>query len=156
MQQLTDINRRAVLASVLGATATLAFATPASAQQPLTEAEKTNVKIVNDFVAAFSSRDMNKVLPYLADDAVYRMTETTPPATGHEAIRARLGPFVESSEKVDWQVLDTYARGPMVITHRIDRFVNPTRPLTWEGVGVFFITNGKIKEWHDYTIRTQR
>ena len=41
----------------------------------------------------------------------------------------------------------------MVINHRIDRFESKTRPLTWEGVGVFFIKDGKIQEWSDYTIR---
>jgi limonene-1,2-epoxide hydrolase len=44
----------------------------------------------------------------------------------------------------------------MVINHRIDRFVSTTRPLTWEGVGVFFVKDGKIREWSDYTIRVER
>ena len=44
----------------------------------------------------------------------------------------------------------------MVINHRIDRFISTTRPLTWEGVGVFFVKDGKIKEWFDYTIRVER
>jgi limonene-1,2-epoxide hydrolase len=42
------------------------------------------------------------------------------------------------------------------MNRRIDRFSSTTRPLTWEGVGVFFVTNGKVKEWSDYTIRTVR
>jgi limonene-1,2-epoxide hydrolase len=28
--------------------------------------------------------------------------------------------------------------------------------VTWEGVGVFYVENGKIKEWSDYTIRVER
>ena len=44
----------------------------------------------------------------------------------------------------------------MVVNHRVDRFVSTTRPLTWEGVGVFFVKDRKIKEWFDYTIRVQR
>lgn len=152
---MTGINRRTLLTRALCASAGLAVAGSASAQQR-TDTEQANVTLVNDFVAAFATRDITKVLPYLAEDAVYRMTETTPPANGHAEIRARLGSFLESSERVDWRVLDTFARGPMVINHRVDRFVNPARPLTWEGVGVFFVKDGKIKEWHDYTIRTQR
>jgi limonene-1,2-epoxide hydrolase len=31
-----------------------------------------------------------------------------------------------------------------------------SRPLTWEGVGVFYVKDGKIKEWSDYTIKVQR
>ena len=121
-----------------------------------TDAEKANVKLVNDFIAAFSSRDMSKVLPFLADDCVYRINETSPPVTGHEGVRMRLASFVEMSDKVQWDILDTYARGPMVINHRIDRFISTTRPLTWEGVGVFFVKDGKIQEWFDYTIRVTR
>ena len=41
-------------------------------------------------------------------------------------------------------MLDTAAFGPIVINHRIDRFVT-ARPLTWEGVGVFFVKDGKIQ-----------
>ena len=52
-------------------------------------------------------------------------------------------------------MLDTAAAGPIVINHRVDRFMT-SRPLTWEGVGVFFVKDGKIKEWSDYTIKVQR
>ena len=148
------IDRRAVLMGGLAAASLLGTAAPAGAQA--TDAEKANVALVNDFVAAFAARDMDKVLPFLAADCVYRINETAPPVTGHDAIRARLGPFVEMSDTVDWQVLDTYAKGPMVINHRIDRFVSTTRPLTWEGVGVFFVKDGTIQEWFDYTIRSSR
>lgn len=148
-----DLGRRGMLTAILGATV---LGLPGAAEAQMTEAETANVAVVNGFVAAFSARDMNKVLPFLAADAVYRMTETTPPATGHDAIRARLGSFVEGSDKVEWQILDTFAKGPMVVNHRIDRFISTTRPLTWEGVGVFFVKDGTIKEWFDYTIRTVR
>jgi limonene-1,2-epoxide hydrolase len=30
------------------------------------------------------------------------------------------------------------------------------QPMTWEGVGVFFVKDGKIKEWQDYTIKLDR
>ena len=149
------VTRRTVLTA--GATAVAAFGFPRSGgAAQLTDAEQANVKLVNDFVAAFSARDMNKVLPFLAADSVYRMTETTPPATGHDAIRARLSRFVEGSDRVEWEILETFAKGPMVVNHRIDRFISTTRPFTWEGVGVFFVKDGQIQEWFDYTIRTIR
>ena len=119
------------------------------------EVEKANVKTVNDFCAAWATRDVNRALPFLADDCVYRMTETTPPASGHDGVIQRLKPTVDNSTVVEFRVLDTMAAGPIVINHRIDRFLT-ARPLTWEGVGVFFIKDGKIKEWSDYTIRVER
>ena len=149
-----DVGRRTILTTLAGTAAGLALARGANAQT--SAADAANIAVVNNFIAAISRRDMNGALQYLAADCVYRMTETTPPVTGHDAIRMRLGPYLERSDRVEWEVLDTYARGPMVINHRIDRFISTTRPLTWEGVGDFFVKDGVIKEWFDYTIRVAR
>ena len=121
----------------------------------LNEGEKANIKTVSDFCAAWSTRNMARVLPFLADDCVYRMSETTPPVNGHAGVTDRLKSWLDDSSLVEFRVLDTAAFGPIVINHRIDRFM-ATRPLTWEGVGVFFVKDGKIKEWSDYTIKVQR
>jgi limonene-1,2-epoxide hydrolase len=117
--------------------------------------EKANVKTVNDFCAAWSTRDIARVLPFLADDCVYRMTETTPAANGHAGVTEKLKSWLDDSSLVEFRVLDTAAAGPIVINHRVDRFM-ASRPLTWEGVGVFYVKDGKIKEWSDYTIKVQR
>ena len=157
-QQSDDrVERRTVLgaAAGLGALMTLGAASGAQAAE-LTDAEKANVKLVGDFCAAWATRDFAKILPFLADDSSYRMSETTPAVTGHAGVRERLGSWIESSQQIEFKILDTYAKGPMVVNHRVDRFVSTTRPLTWEGVGVFFVKDGKIKEWFDYTIRVQR
>lgn len=121
----------------------------------LGSAEEANLKLVNDFCALWSTRDLSRVLPFLSDDCVYRMTERTPPANGHDGVTQRLKQAVDDSSLVEFKILEAKAMGPIVITHRIDRFVTK-QPLTWEGVGMFFVKDGKIKEWTDYTIRTQR
>jgi limonene-1,2-epoxide hydrolase len=153
MDKTSAPRRRAFMQSCLGLAALLGGAGVAEADW--NDQEKANVKTVSDFCAAWSSRDVARVLPFLADDCVYRMTETTPAVQGHAGITDRLKPAVESSSLVEFRVLDTAAAGPIVINHRIDRFVSP-RPLTWEGVGVFFVKDGRIKEWSDYTIKVQR
>ena len=117
--------------------------------------EKANVKTVNDFCAAWSTRDIARVLPFLADDCVYRMSETTPAANGHAGVTEKLKSWLDDSSLVEFRVLDTAAAGPIVINHRVDRFM-ASRPLTWEGVGVFYVKDGKIKEWSDYTVKVQR
>jgi limonene-1,2-epoxide hydrolase len=122
-----------------------------------TEAERSNVQLVTDFCASWSTRDLAKILPRLADDCVYRMSETTPAVTGHAGVSDRLGSWMPSSDLgIEFKILETFAVAPMVMNHRIDSFKSTTRPLTWEGVGVFFVKDGKIKEWSDYTIRTPR
>ena len=71
------------------------------------------------------------------------MSETTAPANGHEGVSAKLKSWLEDSARVQFRVLDTFAAGPIVINHRIDQFVTK-QPLTWEGVGVFFVKDGKM------------
>jgi limonene-1,2-epoxide hydrolase len=132
-----------------------AVRTSASAAEP-SAAEQANLQIVRDFCAAWSTRDLQKALPFMADDCVYRMTETAPAALGHQGVTERLGPSMQTSDRIEFRILDAFVSGPIVMTHRIDRFVSTTRPLTWEGVGVFFVKDSKIKEWSDYTIRSQR
>jgi limonene-1,2-epoxide hydrolase len=149
------MERRTFLSTGLLAAAAAATPLDAAAAE-WTAAEKANVKIVTDFCAAWSSRDLKQILPLLADDCVYRMTETTPPAIGHAGVTERLGTWLQTSDRIEFRILETFAQGPIVMNRRIDRFISTTRPLTWEGVGVFFVTNGKVKEWSDYTIRTVR
>ena len=75
------------------------------------------------------------------------------PAKGREALTARIKTIINNVN--EFEILDTWARGPMVIDERIDRFSNFVLK-SWRGVGVFFIKDGKIVEWYDYTITSER
>ena len=122
-----------------------------------TAEQKANVQLVNDFCRSWSTRDLKQILPRLSNDCIYRMSETIPAVTGHAGVTEKLGEWMTSSDLgIEFKVLDTWAAGPMVMNHRIDSFKSTKRPLTWEGIGVFFVKDGKIKEWSDYTIRVQR
>ena len=112
---------------------------------------------MGDFCASWSTRDLSKILPRLADDCIYRMSETTPAVNGHAGVTERLGSWMPSSDRgIEFKILETFAAGSIVMNRRIDSFRSTTRPLTREGVGVFFIKDGKIREWSDYTIRVTR
>lgn len=124
---------------------------------PSSADEKRNLDIVAGFCKAWATRDAKQILAFFADDGVYRMSETTPPVTGPAGVMQRLGSWIESSDKgIEFEILQSWAKGSIVVNHRIDRFMSSTRPLTWEGVGVFYVTNGKIKEWSDYTMKVDR
>ena len=152
---MSTTRRTFLSAAGLGALAPLALASKAGAAE-WSATEKANVALVTDFCASWSTRDLKQVIPRFADSGVYRMSETTPPVTGPAGLTERLGSWMQSSDRITFKILDTFASGPIVINHRIDTFESKTRPLTWEGVGVFFISNGRIKEWSDYTIRSVR
>lgn len=118
-----------------------------------TPAERANVQVVNDFCAAWPSHDLAKVLSFFADDAAYRMSERQEPAKGHQAVSDKINGFLHNV--VRFEVLDTFARGPMVFNERIDHFQDLGLK-SWHGVGVFFLRDGKIAEWYDYTIAAER
>ena len=129
-----------------------AFAANAKAAD-WTPAEKANVEAVTAFCAAWPSHDVTKIMSFFADPCAYRVTETQEPAKGREAVTARIASFVDRVQ--EFKVLDTLAKGPMVFNERIDSFASGALK-SWRGVGVFFLKDGKIVEWYDYTILADR
>lgn len=119
----------------------------------LTPAEKANVQVVNDFCAAWPSHDVDRIMSFFAEDCAYRMSETQQPNKGRQAVLDRIKSFADNVQ--GFEVIETLAKGPMVFNERRDHFTG--LPLkTWHGVGVFFLKDGKIAEWYDYTISIDR
>ncbi len=147
-----EINRRGFLAAGAGAIALAGIASSASAAQPTSD-EQANIQLVNEFCAAWPDQNLNNIMAYFADDGAYRMTETTELADGRDAVSARIQTIINYVDR--FEVLDTFARGPMVINERIDYFSGYAIK-TWHGVGVFFIRDGKIVDWYDYTIAMEQ
>ena len=146
------IQRRGFLAAGAGLLGAWSVTTRTEAAE-MTAAERANVQLVNDFCAAWPGHSLDKVMAFFADNGAYRMTETMEPAKGRDAVTARVKSIIERVQR--FEVLDTFARGPMVINERIDHFSDFTLK-SWHGVGVFFIKDGKIVEWYDYTIASER
>jgi len=144
-----EMDRRDFIAAGAGAMALAAITRSASAAE-LTTDEQTNVELVNEFCATWPSHNLGAIMDFFADDSAYRMTETTELADGRDAVSARIQTIINNVDR--FEVLDTFARGPMVINERIDYFSDFTIK-TWHGVGVFFIRDGKIVDWYDYTIK---
>src|SRR5437764_153275 len=97
-----------------------ALAIPGMAAEP-SAAEKENLALVADFCAAFATRDITKIASYLDPNCIYRITETATPAVGAAAVE-RIKSYVERSSKIEFKILDSWARGSMVINERIDSF----------------------------------
>jgi len=129
--------------------AALAIPVTSAAPAPI---EAANLALVTDFCAAFAARDMTKIASYLAPNCSYRITETAAPAVGAAAVE-RIKSYVERSFKIEFKILDSWARGPIVINERIDSFTRPDASPAYHLVGVFLIIDGKIEEWTDYGIR---
>lgn len=119
----------------------------------MTAAEKSNVDVVNRFCATVPGHDLGKVMAFFEDNGAYRMSERQEPSKGRQAVTEKIGSYL--TQVVRFEVLDTWARGPMVINERIDHFTGGNLK-SWHGVGVFFLRDGKIVEWYDYSIAVER
>ena len=146
------LNRRTFMAAAFGLGAASVGVPNAEAAEP-SAVEKANMQLVKDFCGAWPGHDLDRILSFFADNGSYRMTEAMEPTKGRDALIARLKMIINNVTQ--FEILDTWARGPMVMNERIDRFVNfPLK--SWHGVGVFLVKNGKIVEWYDYTIESER
>lgn len=152
----SHVTRRALLGTAGAGVIAALVGIDAAAAADLSEVEKANVKVVNDFCAAWKSGDPVKLGSFFADDCVVRMAAhdpTRPRLAGQSAIVDTLKNLFTRS-KVELIVEATFAKGPLVVNSRIDRIV----PQSGSGVrdvyyaGVFFVQNGKIKEWSDYDV----
>jgi len=129
-----------------------------SIEENLSDAEKANIRLVDQFCKGWEAMDLSEVFATMKDDAIYRQSQDTPPVTGHQAISDMMKTWVDDSYKIDYIIEETFARGPVVINRRIDIYHrnNAEDHLEWEGVGLFLIEDGLIREWQDFTMRVQR
>jgi limonene-1,2-epoxide hydrolase len=147
-------NRRHLLAgaSVLGACSLL----PRDDQRASgrNELELANEKLVGNFCADWSKRDVEALVPYLASEFVYQMFEGRPDLVGPEAFRKEIGPFLRNLATVRWDILRSEAIGPLVINERVDHFIAPPggRTMHFPIAGLFVVRNQKIVLWRDYSM----
>src|SRR6266550_598467 len=149
-QGTNDETRRTFLGLAgAGLAATFATVVPAAAAEP-TATERTNITVVTDFCLAFAAHDADRIMSFFADPCSYRVLETRDPIKGFAAVRDQIRDLEKNVER--FEILDTFARGPMVFNERIDHFKpGGSIPLrSWHGVGVFFLKDGKIVEWQDF------
>lgn len=145
--------RRFLQAGLTGIAGALALPGSASAADWNAE-EAANVKVVNAMCAAWKAPlDFEAIGRFLAADCVFRASETAPPLKGRQAIIDGLRTMLGSPSKAGFEVVQTFARGPLVVNERFDRFTMPSRQVDWNGVGVFLVRNGLIAEWSDYTVK---
>jgi len=153
--------RRQVLKRTGGAMMAALLASSVSAQDNkidmlLSDEEKANIRLVDKFCAAWEAMDLQQVTATMTEQCIYRQSQDTPPVTGHQAVIDLMQPWIESSHAITYEVLETFARGPVVINRRIDIYHSETNNLEWEGVGLFLIEDGLIREWQDFTMRIER
>ncbi len=113
------------------------------------DAETDNEDIVRQFCTAFARRDMDEILGFFTEDAIYHNIPM-PPATGTDAIRATLELFVPGSPEIEFEILNMASSGSIVFAERIDRMSFGGQAVALPVTGVFEVDAGKIRAWRDY------
>jgi len=108
-----------------------------------------NETLIRDFCAAWARRDMDELLGFFTDDAVYHNMPMAP-VQGHDGIRAVLEFFVPGSQSIEFEILALASTGDLVFTERVDRFVMGEQRVELPVAGVFQVRDGKIAAWRDY------
>jgi limonene-1,2-epoxide hydrolase len=105
---------------------------------------------VRAFLAAVDANDLDRILGFFAEDAVYHNIPVQP-VTGTAAIRAVLHSFLSLASQVQWvthHLAVTQER--VVLTERTDRFLVRGRWIELPVMGAFEVADGRITAWRDY------
>lgn len=149
----SGLTRRSALTTAALGLAAIPGISGRAAAAELTAAEQANVQVVNDFCAAWPSHNLERIMSFFAENCAYRVSETQEPNKGKPAVTDRIKSFLDRVQS--FEVIETFARGPMVFNERRDHFTGGPLKM-WHGVGVFFVKDRKIVEWYDYTISIER
>ena len=110
---------------------------------------RTPTEIVSDFCAAWARLDLDELLGYFTPDAVYHNIPVDP-VVGVDAIRAMMQMFTTGVDRIEFRVNNIASAGNVVMTERVDVFVQPDKKIELPVMGTFEVVDGKIAAWRDY------
>lgn len=108
-----------------------------------------NEKVIRAFVDAWSRLNVDEIVSYFAADGVY-YNMPLKPVSGHAALRAFIGNFLQGWTETNWDILTLVCSGDTVVAERLDRTKVGERTVDLPCCGVFEMEAGKIKVWRDY------
>jgi limonene-1,2-epoxide hydrolase len=130
-------------------------AAPAFAQEPhQTQVEEesemgSGIAIIEAFVDAFNRRDVDRIMTFFTEDAVYHNMPMEP-VEGTAAVRKAIEAYVPTSSSIDWEIVHAAQVGDTVLTERVDRVVIGGKNVVLPVMGAFDLRQGKIAVWRDY------
>jgi limonene-1,2-epoxide hydrolase len=108
------------------------------------------VTVVRRFCDAFSRLDVDELLGFFAEDAVYHNVPIAP-VQGKEAIASVLRQFVDPQGSAEFEIRALAASGDTVLTERVDRFHLRGKQVELPVMGAFEVgEDGLIRAWRDY------
>jgi limonene-1,2-epoxide hydrolase len=107
-------------------------------------------KVVTEFCNAWPRKNVDELLAFFTDDAVYHNIPLEP-AKGKAAIRGVINTFLPMAKSVHFKVLKSASAGNVVLNERVDVFdLGNGKTISLPVAGVFEVTGSKISAWRDY------
>jgi limonene-1,2-epoxide hydrolase len=107
------------------------------------------VDVVSRFCASWSEGDLDAIMGFFADDAVYHNIPVDP-VTGTDAIRTTIEGFTTGVDSIEFLVDHIVGDGDVVLTERVDVFSLPGKTIRLPVMGTFEVRDGRIAAWRDY------
>ena len=111
-----------------------------------------NSEVIDRFIAAWKTKDVDHIVSFFHDDAVYTNVPIDPPNRGIEQIRAMISGFLGMAQAMEFVVHHSAenAAAGIVMNERTDRFQLGERWVELPVMGVFELRDGRIQAWRDY------
>lgn len=106
-------------------------------------------ELVESFCAAWEQHDVDAVLAYFAEGAVYHNIPMDP-CEGVDEIRTFLEGFFAMASSISFLIHRQVAAGGIVMNERTDTIVMDGRTVALPVAGVFEVAEGRIVAWRDY------
>jgi limonene-1,2-epoxide hydrolase len=153
------MDRRTFLPASFFGVLTMSAFPKISESAEMTESERANINVITemvatwDKVAASNPPETEKLKTFFADDCAYRLRPTdTAPTRGFEVVQAAIQRGTANGQKIRHELLDRFAKGPVVVMEKLNQFITPEKTRTSHVVAVFLMKDGKIAEWTEYFI----
>jgi limonene-1,2-epoxide hydrolase len=106
--------------------------------------------VVAALIKANEARDLDAIVALMTDDIAYENVGMGV-CHGHDEVRALLGPFYASADRVAWEVLAQVEQDGVVMNERVDRFFLPGgKQVEARVAGYFEVRDDKVSRWRDY------
>ena len=109
-----------------------------------------NSQLINDFIAAWSTRDVEQIIDFFTEDAVYINIPMEPANEGKAAIQSFIEGFVGMCSSIEFVVHHQVLAGNLVMNERTDKISIGDSNIELPVMGTFEIRDGKISAWRDY------
>lgn len=115
----------------------------------MTKANADNVDTIRAFLEAWSRLDPEELAGYFLEDGTYHNMPAGP-VTGRDNVKEFIAGFTATWTATEWELVNIVGAGDVVIAERVDRTQTSAGDVDLPCVGVFEMSEGRIREWRDY------